>query len=499
MEMVNLKSQYINISFWIFSILLSINSLGQSFNGTLRLNPENPRYFTDKSGKAIYLTGSHTWANFQEAGLPTESIFGWEKYLEMMKTNNHNFMKLWVWEQAKLGSWSSKEIEFSPLPYQQISQNGKVKYDLSKWNHAYFNRLRERVVEAGKHGIYVSVMLFQGWSQQKEQIKSGNPWLFHPFNPDNNINGIGKQVTDNKEDDAEKGTLHSIKNGDILKQQEAYVKKVIETINDLDNVLFEIINEGGTKDWQYHIINFIKKTEKNFPKQHPVGMSHAVAVTPLMWNQDLFESPADWIAPSNEPFSWNFPNSEKTTDYQLKIQPNNGKKVTVLDTDHLWGCGGTYQWIWKAFLQGYCPIFMDPWQNFPHVDTLAIKWLNPCLFEREYVPYKLARQNLGETNRFSKRINLSKSSPRPELSSTGFCLVEPNESYISWLESGKYLTLNLRNTTETFTVEWFNPLTFETKTSENVIGGNFVVLKSPFETESVLFLQKLKNFKIEKR
>ena len=31
--------------------------------GPLRRHPSNPRYFTDGSGKAIYLTGSHTWSN----------------------------------------------------------------------------------------------------------------------------------------------------------------------------------------------------------------------------------------------------------------------------------------------------------------------------------------------------------------------------------------------------------------------------------------------------
>jgi Protein of unknown function (DUF4038) len=477
-----------NLCFFLFTMLFSINVVSQNFNGTLRINSENSRYFTDKAGKAIYLTGSHTWANFQEAGLPTDSLFEWTKYLDMMKSNNHNFMKLWVWEQAKLGSWSKEDIAFSPMPYEQITQNGKVKYDLSKWNRTYFLRLRQRVIEAGKQGIYVSVMLFQGWSQQKEKIK--NPWLFHPLNPDNNINGVGKQITDNKEDDAEKGTLHALKNGDALKYQEAYTKKVIETINDLDNVLFEIINEGGTKDWQYHIINFIKKTEKTMPKQHPVGMSHAVAVSPLMWNRDLIESPADWIAPSNEPFIWNYPNSIKTTDYQLKMLPNPGKKVTILDTDHLWGCGGDYSWVWKAFLQGYYPIFMDPWQNFPHADTANIQWLSPCLYEREYAPYKLIRQNMGATWRFTERINLGKSVPSPELTSSGFCLAQPNETYISWVETGAYLTLNLRNTTGIFEAEWFNPLTLETKSEKPIEGGNFIVIKPPFDTEAVFFLKK---------
>ena len=487
-----LKSNYLNKLILLIPILLSVNTslFSQYFNGTLRLNTENPRYFTDKSGKSIYLTGSHTWANFQEAGLATDSLFEWKKYLEMMRTNHHNFMKLWIWEQAKLGSWSKEALVFYPLPYQEITQNGKVKYDLSKWNDQYFERLRKRVIEAGQQGIYVSIMLFQGWSMKKEKIESGNPWLFHPFNPDNNINGVGRQIVDNKEDDAEKGTLHSLKNGDVMQQQEAYVKKVVETVNDLDNVLFEIINEGGTRDWQYHIINFVKKTEQKLTKQHPVGMSHAIGVSPLMWNQELFESPADWVAPTNEPVGSNYRNSSLITDYQVKIQPNSGKKVTILDTDHLWGCGGNYQWVWKSFLQGYCPIFMDSWQNFPYPDTVAISWLSPCLVPREYTPYKLIRQNMGVTMQYSKRIDLGRSTPQPDLCSSGFCLAQPNKSYMAWLESKPYLTINLRNTDGIFEVEWFNPLPLETKNETSIKGGDYIVLKSPFTGESVVFLRK---------
>ncbi len=471
-----------------FKFITCLVLSAQVFNGTLRYNPQNPRYFCDKLGKTIYLTGSHTWANFQEAGMPNDSPFEWKKYLQMMKDNNHNFMKFWVWEQAKLGSWSSDSIAFSPLPYQQILNNGKVKYNLNKWNQAYFDRMRQRVIEAGQNGIYMSIMLFQGWSQKKEKL--ANPWLFHPFNPVNNTNGVGLKVVDNKEDNAQLGTLHTIKNGDVLKYQEAYVQKVIATVNDLDNVLFEIINEGGTKEWQYHMINYIKKTEKNMPKQHPVGMSHAVAVKPAMWNQDLFESPADWVAPSPEPFEWDYPNSKKITDYQDKLLPANGNKVTVLDTDHLWGCGGDYAWVWKAFLQGYCPIFMDPWQNFPYVDTTKISWLNPCLYDRDYKPYELVRRNMGETRRFSERINLGKSLPQPHLSSSGFCLANPNQSYITWVPKDEYLTLNLRNTTDFFAAEWFNPITFETILINSIKGGDFLVLKAPFNTDAVLFLNK---------
>jgi hypothetical protein len=41
--------------------------------------------------------------------------------------------------------------------------------------------------------------------------------------------------------------------------QEAYVTRIVETVNDLDNVLYEVSNESGSESvgWQYHMISFI--------------------------------------------------------------------------------------------------------------------------------------------------------------------------------------------------------------------------------------------------
>ena len=47
---------------------LKISEKSPATGGTLRVHSTNPRYFTDGSGKAIYLTGSHTWANFKNIG-----------------------------------------------------------------------------------------------------------------------------------------------------------------------------------------------------------------------------------------------------------------------------------------------------------------------------------------------------------------------------------------------------------------------------------------------
>ena len=70
--------------------------------GPLRVHPRNPRYFTDGSGKAIYLTGSHVWNNLQDWGTTDPpSPLDYNAYLDFLKKHNHDFTRGWVWEQAK--------------------------------------------------------------------------------------------------------------------------------------------------------------------------------------------------------------------------------------------------------------------------------------------------------------------------------------------------------------------------------------------------------------
>ena len=127
----------------------------------------------------------------------------------------------------------------------------------------------------------------------------------------------------------------------MLRLQEAYVKKVIETVNDLDNVLYEIINEGGATKWQYHMIRYIKDVESRMPKQHPVGMTHRA--DKIQTNQDLFDSPADWISPNPQLYPWKYGDSIVVSSYKTDPPQSDGKKIILTDTDHLWGHGGNYK------------------------------------------------------------------------------------------------------------------------------------------------------------
>src|SRR4030095_3080157 len=93
--------------YFLFSLLLQvITSQAQQTTGPLKLSTKTPSYVSDQNGKIVYLTGSHTWANMQEIQMKGAKSFDYEAYLDMMEQNGHNFMRMWMFEQPLMGSWS---------------------------------------------------------------------------------------------------------------------------------------------------------------------------------------------------------------------------------------------------------------------------------------------------------------------------------------------------------------------------------------------------------
>ncbi|MFT3945837.1 MAG: DUF6298 domain-containing protein [Agriterribacter sp.] len=472
--------------------------LSPAINGPLKHLNSNPNYFTDNTGKAIFLTGSHTWENFQDIYSEENAPqLNWKEYLDMMESRHHNFMRFWVWEHPYGASWSSMPITIEPMPYQRTGKekafDGKPKFDLDKWNEDYFKRIRERVTDAGKRGIYVSVMLFQGWSLNKMSIKGMDTFDSHPYNIKNNINGV--DVKDKGIDKDGSPTLHSLANKEALARQEAYVRKVIETVNDLDNVLYEIINEGGTVEWCYHIINYIKEVEKKMPRQHMVGLGSRIG--PPMLNKLLWDSPADYVSPGWEPQGWAVPGSSAVDDYAKDPPIPKSNKVCIIDTDHLWGYGGHYVWAWKSFMRGLNPIFMDSWKPIPgKMTTKEMDWAfvtgEIIRVDKDFPDYAPLRDNMGYINDLAKRVDLKNMKPRSDLTTTRFCLANPGKEYIVYYPHFTIMaTVDLSAVDGELSVEWFIPSINRTiKAPATIKGGYFNAIEAPTSMDAVLYLKK---------
>ncbi|KPK83209.1 MAG: hypothetical protein AMS27_13275 [Bacteroides sp. SM23_62_1] len=437
-------------------------------NGPLRVSDKNPRYFTDNYNKAIYLTGSHTWNNLVD--MTTEDSpekFDYPEYIRWMKSLNHNFMRLWAWELLNWDTQGNRESEpkkhtVAPHPWLRtgpgLALDGKLKFNLDQFDPEYFTRLEERVKMAQDSGIYVSIMLFEGWGLQFSPGAFEN----HPFHQENNINGINGDANG----DSSGVEIHTLGDEEILSIQEIYVRYVIDRVNKFDNVLYEISNENHppSTPWQYHMINFIKNYEKELPKQHPVGMTFQYRGGS---NQALFDSPADWISPNPE------------GGYRDNPPAANGSKVILTDTDHLWGIGGNQSWVWKSFLRGMNPLFMDPYDCMVLANSCNPVWMDSV------------RVSLGYTRMLADRMDLLSMLPLPELASSMYCLANRGSEYLVYLPDSDEVEVNLEDTPGSFQAEWFNPNTGEFTESDIIEGGDKVSLTSPYEgAGAVLYLKR---------
>jgi hypothetical protein len=431
--------------------------------GPLRVAPGNGRYFVDSTGKGKLLVGSHTWPSLQDLQ-PQLGIFDYNGYLDFLVANNHNFFRLWMQEQGS-GFPGFDGVSVEPMPYVRTGPgngaDGKPKFNLDQLNQAFFDRLRARVVAARDRGIYVSVMLFNGFSVDLKGRTTGNPCTGHPFNGANNVNGI------NVANGSSCASAHTLGNQQVTARQEQYVAKVIATVGDLDNVLYEISNESNSDatQWQYHMINFIKSMEAGRPMRHPVGMT---VEFPNGNNAELVSSPADWISPNaNDGHDGDPPAA-------------NGQKVVILDTDHLWGIGGDRQWLWRSITRGYNVLYMDCYG----INLGVCEGVTNSAARLGIIP------NLGYARSFLERAPLASMTPQSNLASSQHVLAKTGAgaAYLVYLPNGGGVTVNLSGTTGPLTVEWLNPSNGQRTTGANVNGGGNVQLTAPFGGDAVLFI-----------
>ena len=396
--------------------------------GPLRVHPKNPRYFADASGRAIFLTGAHTWANLQDSGAAPIPTFDWQAYLAMMLSHNHNFMRLWGWQQSAWAPWTPDKILFEPTLYVRTGPgtalDGGLKVDLTKFNPAYFDRMRARVTECRDRGIYCAVQLFQGFSYNRPAHCGKQTWSGHPLNAQNNINGVnGDRNGDGQPD---------LDDSQVREQHAAYLKKIVDTVDDLDNVLYEVVNEGGAKDWDWWVVDTMHKLETEKGKRHPVGLTGA-GVERM---EEMMASPAEWVSPFGRQFLFDPPAWD-------------GKKVSVNDTDHLWGHGGTVSWAWKCLVRGHNTLLMDSWDPIAGSPCPEVNW-GPRpgyplrdLNRRDDWTWEPVRKAIGYTRAYALRMDLDSMTPHDELASTGYCLANPEREFLVYLPEGDQASVDL--------------------------------------------------------
>jgi len=234
----------------------------------IQLHQDNPHYFLWRGRPTILITsGEHYGAVLNRA-------FDYKKYLETLQSHGFNLTRTFSGAYCEpVGAFGIQNNTLAPAKDQLICTwarsdapgyaNGGNKFDLTKWDVAYFERLQDFVGEASRRGIVVELVLFCPFYEE-------SMWKLSPMNAANNVNDIGK---------VERTEVYTLKHPNLLAVQDAMVRKIAGQLQDFDNLYYEICNEpyfgGVTLEWQNHIAETIAKAEADFKAKHLIAQNIA--------------------------------------------------------------------------------------------------------------------------------------------------------------------------------------------------------------------------------
>ena len=246
-------------------------------NNTIRIHPENPKVFEFR-GKPIVLVCAT-----EHYGSVMNRPFRFERYLADARDKAQTLTRMFTLFrelQSPINPYSTCKPE-SPdyiSPFLRVGPepalDNQPKYDLEKWNCEFFERLHRFLSIAQDYGIVVEVVLFSN-------TYCDSVWALNPLNAKNNVNDV---------EEINFADYLSTRHPRLFDYQCAHACKIVQEVNQYDNIIFEICNEPGSEnpvdpsaatvdqvnDWQCAIAQLIRQTEASLANQHLISGQQAM-------------------------------------------------------------------------------------------------------------------------------------------------------------------------------------------------------------------------------
>jgi PA14 domain-containing protein len=235
---------------------------------TLRLHPENHRYFLFRGQPTVVITSGEHY------GAVLNLDFDYRRYFDTLKADGLNGTRIFSGTYVETGgNFNIASNTLDPATGRFISPwarstaegyaDGGAKFDLTRFDQAYVARLRDVLQEASARGIIVELVLFC-------PLYEDSMWVVSPMNPVNNVNGF---PAIKRED-----VLTLDRSGPLLAVQEAVARHLVAAVAGFDNVYLEICNEPYATQvpdaWQRHMTTVVAGAVKALPQ--PVLLSQNV-------------------------------------------------------------------------------------------------------------------------------------------------------------------------------------------------------------------------------
>jgi hypothetical protein len=255
----------------ILAACLAALAVGQSGAAPvpIALHPDNPHYFVWRGKPTVLITSGEHY------GALMNLDFDYRKYVDTLAADGMMLTRVFSGSYVEPeGAFNIARNTLAPAagrfiaPWRRADQpgyaNGGNRFDLQRWDDAYFARLKDLARYASQKGIVIEFTLFCPMYEDRQ-------WNLSPMNVRNNVNGVG---------DAGRLEVFTLdRHADLLDIQEKLTRKLVTELNAFDNVVFEIMNEpyavAVPMAWQHHIADVIVETERGLPNKHLISQNIA--------------------------------------------------------------------------------------------------------------------------------------------------------------------------------------------------------------------------------
>ncbi len=254
-----------------FLVAAALVSAAAAAAEPIRLHPANPHYYLFRGKPTVLITSAEHY------GAVLNGDFDFVRYLDTLKADGLNLTRTFAGLYYEVpGDFGITRNTLAPKPARYVGPyartavkgalDGLSKFDLKRWNPAYFERLKRFLRAASDRGVVVELTLFCVYY-------SDRMWNLSPLNPANNTSGMPAIPREE---------VLTLKHQAMLAIEEAFVRKVVGELRDFDNVLIEICNEPYIRDlasneWQSRMAAVIREAGQTLAPaaRHMVGWNAA--------------------------------------------------------------------------------------------------------------------------------------------------------------------------------------------------------------------------------
>ncbi len=435
----------------------------------ITLYTENPHYVQFRGQPTILM------ASGEHYGALLNGVFDYRTYFATLASAGLNLTRTFTGTYREIpGEFNIANNTLAPQPADFISpwpQTADGKFDLSRFNEAYFTRLHDFMREASDKGIVVELVFFCFWYNQ-------SLWAYSPMHPANNRQGIGP---------TDKELVYDLSSTEILAVQAELVRKLVTELNGFDNLYYEICNEPYSHhdhstflEWQNYMAEVIVEAQHALPNRHLIArnvQNNTLRVTDL---HPAF-SIVNFHYALPEAVHWNYHLNLVLADDETGFAGQSATPYRKEAWRFLLSGGGIYSHLDYSFTVSHPDGTYDDWQKTPGYGGPDLR--NQLTFLRRFL----------EEHQVWALAPHNESCPASRGEMSSHVMADPGRLYLIYLNqrpADNRLVVNLP--AGNYTIQWIDPVSCQTLYTETRDhAGSRLPLTPPADVDDlVLVLQK---------